>query len=1021
MSSNSSLRRAVHHALVGSAALAAVYTSTVQAQDTDQPLEEVVITGTRIAQPQLESISPVTVISSEEIKLEGSTRVEDMLNSLPQVTADFGGDLSNGATGAATVSLRNLGAERTLVLINGRRLMPGDPQRNGEMAPDLNQIPAALLKRVDVLTGGASAVYGADAVAGVVNFIMTDDFEGIRVDANYSFYQHNQQNSYLQNELAANGFAAPHDDVRDGYAKDATVILGSNLADGRGNVTAYLGYRNLKAVRQNRRDFSSCSLGSGDQFGCQGSASSATGTFFGNDFVPTDPNDPTDVSPGFGYGGTYTVGAGGIEEWSESGLYNFAPLNYFQRPDERYTAGIFGHLDLNDHATAYTEFMFMDDRTISQVAPSGAFLGSGIATDPVTGGVTGNWYVNCDNPYLIAAGGVEEFCPSGSYTTTDPATGQAVQVPYVNADNLTQVTFGRRNVEGGPRREDLRHTSYRGVLGVRGDLAGSWKYDAYGLFGRTVFVSNFQNDVSKSRLQNALLAVVDPSTGEIVCKANANGANGAPGCVPYNIWQPGGVTQEAVDYFTIPGLQQGETTEQIVSASVTGDLGDYGVKLPSANGGLAVAFGAEYRRESTELIPDNAYITNDLAGQGAPTLPYEASLDVKEIFTELRLPIANNLPAIQSLSAEAGYRYSDYNLGFSTNTYKLGVDWAPVRTARVRSSYQRAVRAPNLQELYLPGRVELNGTTDPCAGETPDATFEQCARTGVTAAQYGRIANNPAEQYNAYSVGNADLKPETADTYSFGVVFTPLQDLAVTIDYFNIKIEDVIDTIGVDYTLNQCLTTGSAFYCDLINRSSNGSLWLSESGFTQDPYRNLGSQKTSGIDLNADYRLDIGRLGRLAFNLTGTYTIDFKTVPVPGDIEYDCVGLYGTICQVPLPEWRHKLRTTWGTPIDGLSLSLSWRHVDAVDLDHTSSNPTLAGEVDETDRTLGSREYFDLTGSYAFMERATVRLGVNNIFDKDPPLVGQSNAVSVYVSGNTFPQVYDTLGRYIFMNMTLDF
>lgn len=1018
MTSSNSVRRAVRQSLLISAMTgAAVASAPASAQDA--VLDKVVVTGSRIQQANLESISPVTAVGAEEIKLEGVTRVEDLLNNLPQVFADFGGNLSNGATGAATVNLRNLGAQRTLVLVNGRRLMPGDPTQNGNATADLNQIPAALVERVDVLTGGASAVYGADAVAGVVNFIMNDHFEGVRVDANYGFYQHRQQNDFVQGRLDARNFAKPESSVRDGYSKDITAILGGNFADGKGNATVYLGYRQLTTIAQDQRDFSACSLSSGAAFACAGSSTSADGRFFGNDFVPEDPLDPDDVAGGFGFGGDYTVGAGGIVPSTGANRYNFAPTNYYQRPDERYTAGLMAHYDFNDNATAYTEFSFMTDRTVAQIAPSGAFLGSGIATDPLTGGIDGNWSVNCDNPYLVATGDAAVFCDPGSYT--DPVTGALV--PYVNADNITQVTFGRRNVEGGPRRDDLIHTSYRGVMGLRGDINDDWKYDVYGLFGRTLFAENYQNDVSKARMQNALLAANDPLTGTVQCLANINGANGAPGCVPYNIWQPGGVTPEAVAYFTVPGFQQGSTTEQVLSGAVTGDLTGYGIKLPSATSGLSVAFGAEYRSEQSELRPDIEFITNDLAGQGAPTLPLDASFYVKEVFTEFRLPLVQDKPGAESLSVEGAYRYSDYSLGFNTSTYKLGVEWAPIRDVRVRGSYQRAVRAPNLQELYLQPRVQNDGSTDPCAGAAPAATLIQCARTGVTAGQYGSIIENPAAQYNGYVAGNANLKPEESDTITFGLVVQPsiLPGFSLTLDYFDITVDEVINSLGADYIIAQCLASGAPTYCSLVKRAPNGSLWLSQGGYIIDTTNNLGSLSTRGVDLSADYKLDMAAAGSLAFSLTGTYMLDFITLPTKGDSEYDCVGLYGSICGTPLNEWRHKFRITWDTPVEGLSLSANWRHIAEVKLDHTDSNPSLSGAVPATDAKLGARNYLDLSGSYAVTDKIVARAGINNVMDKDPPLLGADNLPGVYGSGNTFPQVYDTLGREVFMNLTIDF
>ena len=993
MSTSNAIRRAVRYALLTGAATAAA--GMLPAQAAEETIQEVIVTGSRIPQPNLTSISPVTSVASDQIKIEGVTRVEDLINNLPQAFADFGGNLSNGATGAATVNLRNLGSERTLVLVNGRRLMPGDPTQNGAASPDLNQIPSALIERVEVLTGGASAVYGADAVAGVVNFIMNDNFEGVRLDAQYSFYQHKNDSS-VASIVRDRGFGLPKDNVHDGYTKDFTFIAGINTPDGRGNATVYLGYRELDPITQDLRDYSACALGSSGvepgPFTCGGSSTNATGRFIVN-------------------GGDWTIGPGNVlVPWATDFQYNFAPTNYYQRPDERKTAGLFAHYDFSEKASVYTEFMFMDDRTLAMIAPSGAFIGSGgPGAPPFFGDVS----VNCANP-LLSAEMVDVWC--------DGNTAQDVFI-----------TLGRRNVEGGGRIDDLRHTSFRGVVGLRGDISDAWNYDIYAQYGTSILAENYQNDFSRTRFNRALRAVAGPD-GTPICEVNGDNiaSNDDPACVPWNIFQLGGVTPEQLAYLQIPGLSEGSTTEQILSASVSGDLGQYDIKLPTATDGLGVAFGAEYRSERSELRTDANFQSNDLAGQGAPTLDTIGSFDVRELFAEARLPILQDKPFAQVLSVEAGYRYSDYNLGFDTDTYKLGLDWAPVEDIRFRGSYQRAVRSPNVQELFLQPRVQLNGNTDPCAGDAPGATFEECARTGVTLAQYGNILENPAAQYNGLVGGNPDLDPEESDTYSFGIVFTPgfLPELNVTIDYYDIKVEKLIDQIGQDFILQQCMATGDPTYCTNIHRgtgtgTAGGSLWLGDQSYVADPILNTGSLQTKGIDASANYRIEMGASGSLGLSLVGTYTDEFITEPLPGSPKYDCAGLFGTVCGTPIPDWRHKLRANWMSPF-GLDVALTWRYIAETKLDFSSSDPDLAGEVFFTDRKLGSRSYIDLTASYSFSDMSvfsnlTGRLGINNLMDKDPPLIGQSNCPAVLCNGNTFPQVYESLGRYIFAGLTADF
>ncbi|MGH8235767.1 MAG: TonB-dependent receptor plug domain-containing protein [Steroidobacteraceae bacterium] len=460
MSSNISIRRAVRCALLASAAVAAV--SPAQAQDPNPSIQEVVVTGSRIAQPNLTSISPVTSIAAEDVKLQGVTRIEDLINNLPQAFADLGGNLSNGATGTASVNLRNLGRQRTLVLVNNRRLMPGDPTQNAAASPDLNQIPAALIERVEVLTGGASAVYGADAVAGVVNFIMNDKFEGVRVDAQYSLYQHNSH-SDIADLVRARNFELPDSNIMDGQTKDLTFIAGINTPDGRGNATVYLGYRTLSEIRQDARDFSACALALPNNalpnpFSCGGSGTSGVSRFIVGSGNPVN---------GPGNGDFALDASGALRAWAATDQFNFAPDNYYQRPDERKTAGLFAHYDFSEKASVYTEFMFMDDRTLAQVAASGAFLGAGPGQPPFFG----DQAINCDNAFLSAAM-VTQFCGG------DRGAGDAL------------VTVGRRNVEGGGRLDDLRHTSFRGVVGLRGDITDRWSYDVYGLYGTSILAEN---------------------------------------------------------------------------------------------------------------------------------------------------------------------------------------------------------------------------------------------------------------------------------------------------------------------------------------------------------------------------------------------------------------------------------------------------------------------------------------------------------------------------------------------------
>jgi outer membrane receptor protein involved in Fe transport len=969
------------------------------AADADAAVSEVVVTGTRIPTPNLTSISPVAVVGSEEVKLQGTTRIEDLINNLPQAFASFGGNLSNGATGSANVNLRNLGGQRTLVLIDGRRLLPGDPTQNGNDEADINFIPSSLVDRIEVLTGGASAVYGADAVAGVVNFIMQKNFEGVRIEAQTSTYQHNNNNSTIQDLVNARHalnptqFNVPASDVRDGATNDITITIGASAPDGKGNVTAYASYRNIQPVLQANRDFSACSLSSGAKFTCGGSGTNATGNFL----VFSDPSLSSVVSQ-------LTVDrttGNTLRPFATADQFNFAPFNFYQRPDERYSLGAFGHYQINKSIDLYAQLMFMDDRSQAQIAPSGIF------------GAVENF--SCSNPFLSAQE-ANALCVAGRTTPLGP-NGAATTI------------FSRRDVEGGDRVADLRHTDYRMVVGARGDLGDGWAYDLYGQYGTAIYQQNYRGEFSLARTALALDAVRDPATGAITCRAVLTGQD--PNCVPYNPFQLGAITPQQLAYILVPGFQVGSTKEQVVSGSVTGNLGKYGIKSPWAGDGIGVALGAEYRYEASELRVDTEFSTGDLAGQGGATLPTSGSYDVYELFGEAHVPIVQDMPYIKALSFETGYRFSTYNLGFSTNTYKAGLDWTPVDDIRFRASYARAVRAPNVQELFRPSSVQLDGSTDPCSGTNPtandpNATAANCARTGVLPGQYGKILENPAQQYNGFTGGNAHLNPEISDSYGVGAVLAPrfIPGLTLSVDYFDIKVEGIIGTIGADVTIERCLTTGNPFFCSKVHRSpGTGSLFLQTNGFIDDTTFNLGSLRTKGIDVEGNYKTNlsdwgVGDYGAVSFNFLGTYTQHLLTETLAGDTPFDCAGWFGADCGTPTPKWRHRARATWATPWK-VSLSATWRYISEVK-DGTSLNPVTAVNR-TTDFRIPSFNYLDLAGSWAIRDNLTMRVGVNNVFDKDPPLVGAGTCPAVFCSGNTFPQVYDALGRYAFVGLTADF
>lgn len=1024
----------------------ALASTTAYAQEAqgDEAAESsvIVVTGSRIRQPNLESASPITVVSSEEFKQTGTTRVEDLVNSLPQVFAGQGGNIANGASGIATLNLRGLGSERTLVLLNGRRLVPGDP---GTSAADINVIPASLIKRVDVLTGGASSVYGADAVSGVVNFIMDTDFEGFRVDSQYSVYNHdNRNNSVYTTPNDQRGFGYPNGMTTDGGTFDVSATFGAGFDDGRGHVTAYAGYRKIEAVTQANRDYSACALSgrtkaqvdaNGQVYNCGGSATSPTGTLFA--FDSNDPRTANFTSLTYQFGPNRTVRPGFT-------AFNYAPSNYFQRPDERYTAGVFADYEISDSLKPYMEFMFMDDRTVAQIAPSGNF-GNTVS-------------LNCDNP-LLGAQQLALICDNENLLVS-PAPGDAFTVvgnvaaenaarvarnigepllqttPFGFIDPTTGSTYNRgfaqilrRNIEGGSRRDDLQHTSYRAVIGMKGDLGTAWNYDAFYQYGRTNFAETYTNDLSVTRITRAL-DVVNDANGNPVCRSTLDGTD--PNCVPWDIFSPTSVTPAAgaTNYLSTPGFQRGIVSEQVASAYVSGQLGEYGLKSPWSDNGVGVVFGAEYRNERLEFLSDIAFQTGDLAGQGAPTLPVSGAFNVKEFFTEVSVPIAQD-SWVHEFTITGGYRYSDYSTGAKTDTYKIEGEFAPTEDIRFRGGYNRAVRAPTVQDFFAPQRVALDGNSDPCAGFAITAADTGCLAQGLSVGQ--NVASNPANQYNGLIGGNPNLVPEIADTYTAGVVLTPtfLPGFSASVDYFNIKLKGAIQGIGADTIVGVCTDTADPFFCGLVNRDASGSLWRTSGGFVSDLSQNIGGLSTAGVDVAANYNREIGSAGRLSLSFVGTWLDKLVTdTGVAAAGSFDCVGLYGNVCGTPNPKWRHQARIGFDMP-SGLGASVRWRYFDSVTLDALDSNTNLKNSSSRGPAPGGiarpglakfdAVSYFDLALTAKIGDHYSFRLGANNLLDKSPPTTGSQACPAGACNGNTFAQVYDALGRYIYVGVTLDF
>jgi len=972
-----------------------------QAEEPAAPVTEetdaIIVTGSRIPQANLITTSPVTQITAADITTAGVTRVEDLTNQLPQVFAAQGANTSNGASGTAEVDLRGLGPNRNLVLINGRRMPYGSPNS----APaDLNTIPGALVERVEVVTGGGAAVYGSDAITGVVNFIMKDDFEGFRIDGQYGFFQHNNDSDdgYIRQVIAGRNatnpsqFALPEDNVVDGYSKEVSLLFGASTDDGRGNITAYMTYRSNDAVLQRDRDYSACAIGNPStsavtgvpagavHWNCGGSATSVPGYFYFGGVANTI---------------NYTTGA--FVPFTPDNQYNFGPLNYFQRPDERYSGGAFAHYEINKNAEVYAELMFSEYRSVAQIAPSGNFFNTTT--------------INCDNPMMTAA---QQTAVCAGVVDTDLLTA--------GNQGTASLYIARRNVEGGGRQDDLGYQSMRTVVGIRGELVEGWQYDVSAARSRVSLSRTYKNDFSISRLTKAL-DVVDVG-GVPTCRSVVDGTD--PACVPYNVFVQNGVTSAALNYLQIPLVQTGETVQQNIVASVAGELP---IKSPGASSGLAAVFGTEYRRDELNSVVDTSFSSGDGAGQGGPTNPLSGHTDVFELFTEVRLPIFEDQPFAKLLSFDAAYRYSDYNSGTTTDTYKFGGEYAPVEDVRFRGSYQKSVRAPNIIELFASqGAGLFNLGFDPCDDvNNPGPVPAQCIGVNPWQATLGQSAggglNNPAGQYNAIFGGNPNLEPEEAESVTLGVVFTPsfVPGLQVSVDYWDIELTNAIAAPAQAIVAN-CYYGNDLNSCALITRNSQGRIRNNAPGVLA-VNTNIGGTSTNGWDINANYGFDIGSLGSMDLQLIGTLVNELVTDVGGGTTfpSFDCAGKWGnaSVCGTPTPEWRHRARASWTTPWN-IEVNATWRYFGEVQRETVVPFPgTLVPPTGNN--VVGSswdaEHYFDLAGNWTVFDNVNLRFGVNNVLDNDPPLGTNTNTAN----GNTFPQSYDSLGRYFFMGATLDF
>ena len=965
-------------------------------------VEEVVVTGTRIADPNVTSSSQITSIDGEELLVRGITRVEDYLNDLPQISPGQSITNSNGASGTATANLRNLGCSRTLVLMNGRRMVSGTT--GGGNCADLNTVPTLLLDKVEVLTGGASSVYGSDAVAGVVNFILDDEFVGMKSSFYHGFYQHKNDNSSLRDLVASYDYALAPKDVTTGDTEKVSVAFGGEIDGGKGHITAFMEHTDTKPILQGEYDISACALRSGFS-GCGGSSTIPPGRWadFGGYTAGGFVNvDPTITGVDFKVLGNEFVPRAGQ-------AYNYNPTNFFQRPDDRFNSGFFGKYEVSDNAEVYVDMTYMKSESNAQIAYSGTF-----------GNITS---LPCYNAFLSeqqynAACG--DWTGMGGDHAPDFASGAAALAYLANLDLAVgdgsilgykaPLYSLKRNVEGNPRQSIFAYKSFTQTVGVRGDINDNWSYDAYYQTSNVVYNNEYRNDLSVTAINRAVDVV--SVNGVPTCVSALNGTDST--CVPYNLFQGGlpgdqgiqGVLdggQELQSYIANSTYINGDGEQTTFTAYVTGDTG---YSIPGAPGNVSVVAGFESRELSSDFRPDLPSRTGDRSGSGGATLPLGGTYDVDEFFVELGIPVTD------TVSMDAGFRSADYSTGNDTTAMKLGAFWTVNDKVSVRGSFQTSQRHANLAELYQgigQGLVDLD--YDPCGidpdtGAAPIATQAQCENTGLPANLYGTDLKSPADQYNIQTGGNPNVNPEESESITIGVVLNPMDGLTLTVDYFDITVEDGIGTVSPKTALDKCIETGAAAFCNLINRNPvNGSLWLT-GGYISAQITNISEEQTSGIDVIFDYSVDTN-WGPLVVSGVTTLLDSYDIIELPGESAIGCSGNWGGSCgKNPMPEVMGSYTVGLTTEFD-TDVILGVRYLGETD------------DLNANDIDFDAYTYLDATAIYSVNDNMSITLGVSNLLDKEPGYT--SDAGTAPGNGNTFPGYFDAFGRHIHLSINYSY
>ena len=985
--------------MIGGAALLALAATPAYAQDDTTEVEGVVVTGSRIIRQDFEAISPVTTVGSEQLELTATLTVDTLLNELPQIVPGNTRTSNNaGGEDFATIDLRGLGVQRTLVLVNGERV----PASSTTGVVDLNTIPASLIDRIEVVTGGASAVYGSDAISGVVNFILKDDYEGAELTMTYG--------SSFEGEVPE---------------FEANFLIGGNFANGRGNATAYASYYNREEAYQSDFDFARVSAAvcynasytslivcdSAAEAAASGGVAVAGGSgtppwgwiandplnpfnaavvnaalpdeFVGYDHDCNPATAPVDWTPAgnlsFNDAGDltprYTSGACGVpDREAGSSRYNFAPDNYLIIPAERYNLTTSVNYDINDSIRARILLNFVNSTTEVQLAPTPV---ANPSIPPVTVTLTPAMQA------LIQANAPDLWIALQS-----------------RASPLAPFQIDRRTTELGTRNAEYENNSFYMIGTLDGDFNDNWNWSMTASYGSSRFDTTTRNNTNKTAFLQGLAGCQDTTSGAPLGNA------ALPGCVPLDIFGPNTLTEPMLDFIRVTTFQSVDVEEVRVAGYVRGDL----FELPA--GPIATVVGFEYRETEVTQDVDENLASGNIYGFNAVGA-ISGAVKVTELYGEISVPLVREQPFFHFLGLEGGYRYSDYSTVGGLDTWKVGGEWAPVEWLRFRTIYNEATRAPSAFELFQNGDQGFPSFLDPCRFNAPNqnpALQAFCVSQGVPDPLIPTFtANN--QQVQAFSFGNPNLTPETASTWTAGVVFQPdwwpIGDFRATVDYYDIEIEDAVGALGAQFWINTCYAGppyGAApDACDRVVRDPT----TGQIASVDTTIANLNSIETSGVDIQAEWTVNLedtflGLPGRLRihelFSFVDEYAVNGNnlagttTASIGGAI-FDwksTLSIYYT-----LGDWTAFVRWSYVPKLCDTTFGATGSEKDCDDFltGFGVENPE-ASYVDASVRWNVS-DNFQITGF------------IGNLFDEDPP----QTVSGTFSQSNTDPQLYRLLGR----------